>query len=392
MNDNVQQTARRKPICIAKRIGLLLMLVFPLSVGYAANQDSLTSAIPRFWTIEAWSQRVSPAPTTPGAMSDPAGIAVRALCQFYGLPFDRQSIIASSPSPLAWPRVFAGMQSDPLFVKTRFEQLAQYNTLAIREIVVLDVKHLADSLMSEVSDDFPVVLNHPEWPVLFGYDTREPDSWWMVYRGGRREILFDSERREDYTYWADNPAANLAWAVTGRDTQRTAHLTMDTEANAYRLLETIHRSVQGDRENGIVPYPLSLRTIRDSLASSTTLPELSKPTVPGDPLGIRRALQARQFVVSQLERLSMQVVDTLESQPLRLALYFYHNSVESFNRLDSLLYGHPHATLPPDRLAEYWSDQTRRTQAVEAMTDILEWEKQAAEQIEVVVTRRSPRR
>ncbi|MBD3299182.1 MAG: hypothetical protein GF341_11040 [candidate division Zixibacteria bacterium] len=390
MNKTVIQLALAKPVRAATRIGLLLFVVCCVAPLAHGAEDSLTQSTPAFWTIDSWRDRVAPAETRPNAIIDPAGVVVKALCDYYKMPFDNSSILASHPSPLNWPRVFAGERQNPLYVKTRFERLAGFNAIAFREIVVLDMEFLGDTLMNEISDNHPVVLNHPEWPILYGYDTREPDAWWLVYRNGQGEILFESERREEYTHWSDHPAANLAWAVTGHDTQSSQQLMMDTKADAYRWLETIHHSVQGDRDHGITPYPLSIRALRDSLATATDVPTLATPVVTSDPLGIRRARRAREYAATLLERLSMQVVDTLETQPLRLALYFYHNSVETLVRLDSLMYNHSHQTIPPGRLEETWADESRRSDAIEALTDLLEWEKQAAEQIEAVVTRRSP--
>ncbi len=378
-----------KPVRALTRIGLLLFVVGGVASPGNGAEDSLTQTTPAFWTIDSWRDRVTPAATGSNAIFDPAGVVAKALCDYYAMPFDNNSILAFHPSPLNWPRVFAGERQNPLYVKTRFERLAGFNAIAYREIVVLNMESLIDSLMTEVSDNHPVVLNHPEWPILYGYDTREPDAWWLVYRNARGEILFESERREEYTYWADHPAANVAWAVTGQDTQSTAQLMMDTKADAFRWLETIHHSVQGDRDHGIMPYPLSIRALRDSLATATDVPTLATPLVTNDPLGIRRARRAREYAATLLERLSMQVVDTMDTQPLRLALYFYHNSVETLIRLDSLMYNHPHQTIPPGRLEETWADDNRRSDAVAALTDLLEWEKQAAEQIEAVIMHRS---
>lgn len=372
-------------------IPLAVLLVLPLFAMPIHAQDSMktTAKVPSFWTLEGWPEQIPNLPAKSGRHLNRLGMAVAALCGYYKIPFDNQSPIIASPSPLAWPRVFAGDSINPMRLKVNFERLADANGLLYREMVVFEPKEAGDSIVSALMEGAPVLLNAPDWPIVYGYDRRESDPWWWIQHGQLSEILFDSERRESYAYWSDSPASNLSWAITGADTTFSAVET-NREANAFAWLKTVHQSVAGNPANGIEPYPLSIRAFRDRVETNESVPALAEPVDESDPLGVRRVRQARLYAIELLEWLSQMSIDTSQTSALRLTLYYYHNSLQAIDRLDSLLYGGATSTVPPSAYREVWDREALRAQAASALTDLLEWEKQAAEQIAVIVSLREP--
>ena len=222
----------------------------------------------------------------------------------------------------------------------------------------------------------------PAAPIIYGFDRREADAWWLVQWREDREIVYESERTRTLVWWTDDPSANIAWAVTGPDSNAASSR---FQSDDYGWLRTLNASVAGNERQGVLPYPLSIRGFRDRLAEAPALPELLTPVDSLDPLGIRRALATRDYTVNVVERLTAMAVDTALSQPLRLALYFYHNATQSLDRLDSLLYD---AASGPDILLlsqANWANPSRKDQAVATLTQMLEWEKQASQQVAIAL-------
>jgi hypothetical protein len=168
--------------------------------------------------------------------------------------------------------------------------------------------------------------------------------------------------------------------------------TPEQEEAEFAYLATIDRSVQGDASIGLRGYPFSVRAFRDSVAAATRFPVLKEPVAETDPIGIRRALSARRQLSGVLESLSLRVVDTTVSRPLRLALYFYHNSTQSLERVETLLYQGVEESSLIDRVRGNWQDGMLRPQAANALNDALEWERQAAEQIALALASHNPRK
>ena len=372
-------------------IMLTIAVLIPALVNSAAAQDSTRTAtrVPSFWTLEGWPQELRSLPPRTSRHMSRLGVAVAALCGFYQIPFDDKSPIATSPSPMAWPRVFANDSVNPLRLKVSFERLAAGNGLEYREMIVFDPKEAGDSIASALMGGDPVLLNAPDWPIVYGYDRREADPWWWIQHGRLSEILFDSERRDTYSYWSDNPASNLAWAITGPDTTFSA-VEVDREKNSYAWLKTVNASVAGDPANGIAPYPLSIRAFRGLLENEDAVPALAEPVDDSDPLGVRRVREARLYAVELLQWLTQMSVDTTQTNALRLTLYYYHNSLQAIDQLDSLFYGGAITAVSPMTYRDVWEREALRSEAVQTLNDLLEWEKQAAEQIALIVALREP--
>jgi hypothetical protein len=273
--------------------------------------------------------------------------------------------------------VFADETITPRRLRTDIESLMTRNGLAFRALATFGNEGTADSIMRAVSFDVPVLLNVPEAVIVYGYDTREPDPWWWVQRPDGMEIVFESERVASLMYWADDAASNLAWAVTGADTTRTPQKSGEREAG-YEWLRTVIESVRRDPSRGITPYPLSLRAFRDRVGTSVEVPELAEPVHESDPLGVRRARKVRSHLIGLLEWLSQTTTDTLESEPLRLALYYYYNAMQSLEQLDTLLYDAQPGAISTERYEANWRNDVRRVEIVGRIEDLLEWEKQAA--------------
>jgi hypothetical protein len=286
----------------------------------------------------------------------------------------------ANPSPLEWPRVFKSEAVNPRRLRTDIELLMQGNGLAFRPMVTLEDEGTADSIARAISEGAPVLMNVPEAAIVYGYDVREPDAWWWVQLPHNTEIMFESERADSLTYWADDPASNLVWAVTGADSALTVQKPGERTAG-YAWLQRLIESVRNDPSRGIKAYPLSLRAFRDQAGGTAEVPELAEPVRTSDPLGVRRARNARSQLIGLLEWLSQTTTDTLESEPLRLALYYYHNAIQSLEQLDTLLYDAQPGAVSAERYGANWRNEVRKLEIVRRMDDLLEWEKQAAEAI-----------
>jgi len=376
---------------------LLFLALFATTVlfGMAAwaqdetgTPDTAHALLPRFFQITDWETRSRLPSTIASGLTDRTEFAVATLKQYTGAMGTATSIPRLGLSPLEWPVVFAGERISPRRLRQEIEQRMRDAGVAFRELIAFEGAIFVDSIARSIADGNPVLLNAPDAPILYGYDRREPDTWWWMQSGPKSEILLESERQARFVYWADDPASNIAWSVTGIAPDESP---ADLEEAEFEFLAIISRSVQGDAAVGLRPYPLSVRAFHDSLAAAATLPMLRADAPETDPLGIRRAIDARNQVTSLLETLTLRMVDTTISQPLRLALYFYHNSIESLKRVESFLYeGNPESTTI-DRCRANWSNDVRRPQAADAAGSILEWERQAAEQVSLALAGRRPR-
>jgi len=374
------RTALPYTLSIIVMIGLLSGVLSD-NLAHAVQPLGPPSPLPSFYLIENWETMTQLPARTDSTPLDPMIPAVDRLCRYYGLSFDLRSPLLAKASPLEWPRVFADQQQiNPRRLKTEIETLMTRNGLAFRELVTLENDDTADSIVRAVSFGEPVLLNVPEAAILYGYDRREPDPWWWVQYPRRTEIMFESERVQSLMYWADDAASNLAWAVTGIDSTVTFRGNRDRE-RGYDWLRTILASVRSDPSRGIKPYPLSLRAFRDRVAGSAEVPKLAEPVYPPDPLGIRRARRVREQVVETLEWLSQTTTDTLETEPLRLALYYYHNAVQALDQLDTLLYSAQPGPIKPATYQTNWKYDVRKVEIVRRIDELLEWEKQAAGEI-----------
>ena len=181
----------------------------------------------------------------------------------------------ASRSPMEWPRIFASEMPDAQRQRVEVRALLEANGLVFRELIPLDLRPsaLADSIARSVAADRPVLLNSPDAAVVYGYDRREPDHWWWFDRGGAPEIVLESERTVRFTFWNDNAAAGVVWMISGAEDVTPS----DPDSLEWSFLRTIVRSVRGVPEDGIAPYPMSLRRIRDLLAQVDSLPSLALP-------------------------------------------------------------------------------------------------------------------
>lgn len=368
-----------------------MVLALSLSTGVAdvsaqGPSDSGTvspESIPHFYLIRGWEATI--AQTEHAESTQPVEYAVERLCRFYGGDFDPETAIRSSLAPLAWPRVLERDIPNAHRQRIEIRALLDANGVRFREIIPLDLqaKALADSVATAVSQDHPVLLNSPDAALVYGYDRREPDNWWWFDHAGAPEIVLESERTARYTYWTDDQAGGVAWAITGVDANdRPIHDSMD-----WLFLRTIVNSIQGVPESGVAVYPLSLRDFRDLLASSDSLPALAKPITPQDPLGILRAKVAREYLLGVLEGLSVGQRDSIIGESIKLSEYHLHSAIAALSTASMALYGATPQSSVIDTLTANWMGLRPRRRALEAMTDLLKAEKLATESLQIAVTR-----
>lgn len=372
--------AFRYPIAFCSVVAALICA----AVGLA---ERAPGGVPRFTIIPNWESRSQPPDASVEGAGGPMGYAVLSLAQYTGALSFTGGILSGNLSPLEWPPVFAGDRMSPRRLRAEAESRMAHAGVSFRELVVLERRAVRDSIMQVIAAGHPVLLNTPEAPVLYGYDSREPDLWWWVQMGPTREIVFESERTVRFVYWSDDPASNVMWEITGRD---SIMRTPSREESGYEFLSVIDRSVRGDPAIGLRPYPLSIRAFRDSLTVTSQMPALASSAPATDPLGVRRVATQRARVTALLEGLALQVTDTSVSQPLRLALYYYHNGIQTLGRLDSALYQGGAEIALLDRCRENWGSELRRARAAAITGEFLDWERQAAEQIALALAARKP--
>ena len=337
--------------------------------------------LPPFAQLDLWEPR-SARDSAADAPSDRTARSIERLCRYYGIAFDFTSPLTASLSPLEWPAVFTGQKPNPRRQRIEIEKLLTQNSLRFQPLITVEPGDLADVIARAIADGAPVLLNAPGAPIVYGFDRRETDPWWLVQWRERREIVYESERMKTLVWWTDDPAANLAWAMTGPDSG-SASSKLRPDDNAW--LPTVNASVTGNERDGVNPYPLSIRGFRDKLASAASMPELLAPIDSTDPFGLRRARAARDYTVDIIERLTAMAVDTALSRPLRLALYFYHNATQSLDRLDSLLYDASTGNDVLPRSRANWANPGRKDQGAAALMQMLEWEKQASQQVAIAL-------
>jgi hypothetical protein len=349
----------------------------------AGNTAAGTETIPSFYLIRGWEATV--AQTEHAVSTQPVEYAVERLCRYYGGAYNPTAAIRTSLAPLAWPRVFKRDTPNAHRQRIEIRALLEANSLVFREISPLDLrpKAFADSVAMAVSHDQPVLLNSPDAALVYGYDRREPDHWWWFDRAGAPEIVLESERTARYTYWTDDQAGGIAWAVTGVDSAAP----LASDSLAWQFLRTIIRSIQGVPEDGVEAYPLSLRDFRDILASTDTLPTLSDPDATHDPLGILRAKIAREHLLLLLEELGAQQRDSVIIESLRLTEYHIHSAINMLTEMSTSLYGAITQPSVMDTLTVNWAGIRPRRRALEAMTDLLKAEKLATESLQIAVAR-----
>jgi len=390
-------------VSYASSVLLCLLALMPATIAAARGVSPeakttarTTSTLPRFSSIRGWEdlvksettakyERNETIPPFPYGAYRPAA-TVAGLCRFFHLPFSPGSVWIADRSPLAWPAVFHAPATNPRRQRVEIASLLSANRLAYRELTALEPAQIADSITTAVAAGTPVLLNAPGAPVVFGYDHREPDPWWWVSVGTQTQLILESERLARFVYWDDDPAASVLWVVSGVDSTRQS--APGDRANDYEFLRRIAISARGDPDNGVTPYPLSIRDFRDYLEASEIVALPPTATDATDPLGIRRATAAREQLLSALERSARVEIDTSISAPLRLAQYYGHSALEVLHQLADSLYGNPISGGANTPRTD-WTDAKPRQAAARMLTDLLRWEKQAVEQIDRVLAARA---
>jgi hypothetical protein len=364
-------------------LSVCLFAELAVAQGSADSGTVSLGSIPRFYLIRGWEATV--AQTEHAASTQPVEYAVERLCRYYGGDFSPETAIRSSLAPLEWPHVFESHKLHAHRQRLEVRALFEANGLEYREIIPLDLRPsaLADSVARAVAQDQPVLLNSPDAALVYGYDRREPDHWWWFDHAGAPEIVLESERTARYTYWTDDQAGGIAWAVTGMSISPQP---VPDSAN-WQFLRTVVRSIQGIPEDGVDAYPLSLRDFRELLASSDSLPSLSEPVTANDPLGIMRAKMAREFLLGVLQGLGEGQRDSIISESIKLSEYHLHSAISSLSSISTALYGPAIQAVVMDSLIANWMGIRARRRALEAMTDLLKAEKLATESLQIAVSR-----
>lgn len=350
----------------------------PANRPKAGDSSSVTAhPLPLFHQIPGWGEagRVAQ-PQMDGA---PLEYAIDRLCQFYGSVFDARTMIQCSRSPLEWPRVLARQFPDATRQRLEARALLEANALAFREIAPMDLRAsaLADSVATAVAHDHPVLFNSPDAALVYGYDRREPDHWWWVDRAVAPEIVLESERAARFTLWTDDPAAGVTWIVPGS----TGNISPRSDSAQWEFLRTVTLSVAGRAEEGVQPYPLSLRDFREMLASADSLPALAEPVSSSDPLGVRKARAAREYLLRILEETEFKQKDSIVVESIRLSKYHLHTALASLDGIASALYGSSTSDNALDSLRSNWQAIKPRRVALDHMTEVLKAEKAALEEL-----------
>lgn len=313
----------------------------------------------------------------------PLDYAVERLCRFHGTHFDSLSALREDRSPLAWPDVFEGDIPNAKRQRIEARALLDANGLIYTELLPLDLtaRTLADSLATSISRGHPVLINAPQAPVVFGYDRRERDHWWWFDLAGTPEIALESERSARFTMWSDDPESGIAWTVTGVGDFHPR----DRDSLDWAFLTRLNGSVQGVPEDGITPFPLSLRRLRDILASADSLPLSDAAIASSDPLGVMRARAARSGVIGILQPIIARTNDTSVSNPLRLVEFHLHRSVAALNQMAEVVDEKTLAAGGPITGPVALKSLQDRTHALQSVNELLKSDRLAMESLSISV-------
>ena len=370
--------------CICAVGFYLVCLACPL-LAFSQGSRPADSAYLPFHAIPGW-DAIAAASTSD--QLDPLEVAILRLGRPYGMRLRPDAIVRASLSPLAWPAVFESSPVNPRRQREETRALLDMHGFLYREIIPLDLtpRQLADTMIAAIAQDHPVLINAPGLAIVYGYDRREPDMWWLAQIAGEPQIILESERVGRLMLWSDDAIAGTSWIIDGRN-ESSAHM---SESSTWGLLERIAASVKGDPTAGIVPYPISLREFRDIMATSDTLPSLRDPINVGDPIGLVRAGARRSILISVLADIIRHWPDTALSQPAKLAEYHLQNSIKYVAEMSDLLYGIEPRTHVYDSLRANWDSARKRGESLAQMTELLKSEKQAMEAIDALL--QAPRR
>ena len=310
--------------------------------------------------------------------------SIARLCRFLKTPFDAAAAFYASRSPLEWPEVYTPTHPDPRRQRLETAALLAANGIRAREVAAVEPAATAESLCTAVAAGRPILLNAPGLPIVYGFDRRERDAWWWVSTGDSDQIVFESERMAQLVYWNDDPTAGVFWIIDG---SQSINKTRDAMASDTAYLRTVALSVLGNPDEGVPPYPLSIRAMRDrfaDIASPLALPQMAAAS---DPWGFYRAAQARESLCAVLQRRERATSDTASASHLRLAQYYFHHALQNLEATAMSLYGPPSGgvTMPVSWKSRS-ADAKNRTAAAAALTDLLRWEKQALDEIGQTLT------
>jgi len=354
----------------------------PIGSAGSDTSEARRGSRPQFYLVNGWEATVAQAEHT--STGEPLPYSVERLCKLHNIQFDPRTVWRENRSLFAWPQVLSSDVPNATRQRTEARALFDANGLSYRELIPLDLSPgaLADSLATSVANNEPVLINAPQAPIVYGYDRREPDHWWWFDLGGIPEIELESERTSQFTMWSDDPAAGVAWIVSGA----VDYFAQDPDSVDWAFLTRLNASVQGIPEQGIDPYPLSLRRFRDMLASTDSLPLSEVARNSDDPLGILRAKSARERVVEVLQTVSGRVTDSAQSGPLRLTEYHLHGAVATLQELADLVYGESVGSEDGLGRTVKIDNLQVRTRALQLVTELLKSEKLATESLAVALS------
>lgn len=351
----------------------------------SGSYDPAASSPPRFYQLPGWESLLADSVPTSDA-GNPASLSVARLCRYFHVAYEAAAARSAGGSPLAWPVVFADEAASPRGQRQDIASQLAACGLAFREITPLDLKQpreMADSLVNALIAGNPIVCNVTSAPIIYGYDRREPDPWWLVVGSKGTEVILESERQGRLMMGGDDPATGSVWIVSG--TSVHVSTTLEVRQRDYDVLRRISRSVRGDPATGLEPYPLTLRALRDRLAQTDSLPRLAEPIVPTDPIGAIRAAAARDELNWTLERIMPSTRDTALQVTLRLAQYFCHNSAEKLHELADLMYDSADVGTSLQAVRSRWANPKIRNAADGILGHVLEWEKRASGAIDSAI-------
>ena len=382
-------TIHKGRACVVATCLVAIMFTGVVAVSFGQRTDSrragttgsVPGALPPFFLIDGWEATAVQAEHT--SAQEPLSYAVERLCRLYHTQFDPKSIMRENRSPLEWPDVFGHDLPNATRQRIELRALLDANGLVYRELIPLDLtaRALADSIAASIASDHPALLNAADAPVVYGYDRRELDQWWWFDLAGAPEIVLESERKVRFTVWSDDPAAGVAWIVTGAGD----FYPRNPDSLDWTFLGRLNASVQGLAEEGIEAYPLTLRRFRDMLAATDSMLSLKSPEAIDDPLGILRARAARNSLVNILQGVASRSRDSGQSEPMRLAEYHMHGAIATLSELASLLYGTPPKVIAIETPLMNSSNLQVKTRVLQLMTDLLKSEKLAMESLSSAV-------